>query len=281
MLGAEAVLLPSVRDMAALVRAHVERVRRLDGFQFAAAIIVAETNEPYLADSLYYELKQQEGLGNAVLLHLAHALSSGGSKRSHTGELRAPDAQPGDLSPGIWTTLKNKGRGLLALHRAMGESRLHVHRDFITYSRPDVALEMQRAEDAGYDLARMVANFSNIELNDGRGRMGVAPVVPMPRTAGFAEEVHRALAAAEKTRIERLLYKEFGWMRKIVTKTVNKRNGLEVVNVRVTGKGGRDAEDGSERRDDLVMAFVMVVLGAEGFYLNPNYAMDRARLGLH
>lgn len=273
----DAVTVQNERDLADLVCRHVQRVRQLEGFSTATAIVVCEDNIPFCAGSVYYELRERS-LSNAVLLYLGKALGRG-SKRDSAG-VTAPDHQPGDLSPGIWTTRENKRQGLEVLHRAMRDGRMHMHRDFVTYSRADERLEMQRAEDAGFDLVRMVENHGKADLNDGRGRLGVAPVVPAIPGGEFASRVHQALAAVEKVRVERLVFKEFGWMRSIVTRSKTARSDLELVNVRVTGKGGRDPEDGSERRDDLVMALVMVVLGAAGFYLHPNYLTERARLGV-
>jgi hypothetical protein len=266
-----------MRELAALVATHVERVRALPGMTTAQALIVSESNEPFVVESLYYELRQVPTLGNAVLLCLGQPRSRGTKHSIDGAALRPPDHEVGDLRPGIWTTLKNKLEGLTLVKRALDEHRLHMHRDLVTYSLADPALERQRAEDAGYDLARMVQHY---ELQMARLPVPAATVgVIGPMAVVGDDRVHRALAAAEKARIERLVYKEFGWMRRIVSRHTMP-NGQEITNVKVAGKGGRDPENGMERRDDIVMACVMVVLGAAGFYTHPNYAEERRRLGI-
>lgn len=239
---------------------HAARVRQLPGMSHARAYIVAESNIPYVVPTLYDEFREL-GIGNAHLLHLDETV---GRRRVRTAD--GNEAWRGDLAPGLWTSNENKGYGMELIGRYMLESRLHMHQNIVHYSSHNEVDEMQEAGTHDFDIQRI------------REAYNVGANVPAHGGGTMEHTVHSVLREASRLRIERLIYKEFGWMKRIVTRS-KKRNGEDHISVRMTGKGGRDIDLG-ERRDDLVMGLVMVILGAAGFYTHPSCATERAALGL-
>ncbi len=248
--------------MTAYVMAHIKKVRQIPGLATARAIIVGEANEPFVIGQLYLNLRTANA-PNTYLLNL-DSTTSRGTKRTAQGA----EMQRGDMSPGIWTTEANKGLGLEMMARFLRESRLHMHRDFVHYTINDPSEEMRTAAEHEFDMRRIREAF-HLPATE------TAPAGP----GGLPSAVHSVLREAEKERLERLVYKELTWMKRLITNRT-KANGEVQTTVRLTGKGGRDPDDGSDRRDDLVMGLVMVLLGAAGFYTHQNFFEERRRLGL-
>jgi hypothetical protein len=261
-LGIDAVHPEEITDMTAYIIAHIKRVRQLPGMATARAILVGEANEPFVIGQVYLNLRQANA-PNVYLLNLDSTTARGTKRNAEGAEL-----QRGDMSPGIMTTQANKGLGMEMIGRFLRESRFHLHRDFVHYTINDTGDEMRTAAEHEFDMTKIREAF---HLPPGEGSLA--------GPGGLATAVHSVLREAEKERLERLLYKELGWMKRLITNRT-KANGEVQTTVRLTGKGGRDPDDGSERRDDLVMGLVMVLLGAAGFYTHRNFFEERRRLGL-
>jgi len=257
-----------------MVMAHAVRIRRLPGMSNARAIIAAETNLHHVVP-VFFEHLMRAGLDNYVLLHLHKTATA---SHAGAGQRNLPGFLPGDLAPGILTAQKNKAFALEMLDMALKDGRFFLHRDLVHYTVYDPDEEMRIAAAHGFDEQRIRAAIARGNAGEdvaGANRFLVAPT----QRGEVVDDVHRVLEQEDKTRIEALLVKEFKWMKRIVTRT-KLADGTDYVRVRFQGKGGRDPDDGRERRDDLVMACVIVFLGALGFYTGDTYAEERQRLGI-
>ncbi len=203
---------------------------------------------------------------NYTFLHLDRS-SFKGKKRDREGGVRGGgDTEPGDLMPGIWTSLENKAMVLDGwIRRMMDEQRFHMHRDLVTYSATDSNEEMRLAMDHELDLDRM-----RIMLRLNKQSNSVATPAA----------VHASVAEARQAEMEQLTYKQFLWMRKeiIAKKKPRDSNSDGDDIVRFVGKGGTDPDTGEPKRDDIVMGIVMILLGAFDFYTHVQFTSERQSL---
>jgi hypothetical protein len=97
---------------------------------------------------------------------------------------------------------------------------------------------------------------------------------------GSAADLLRVYQAATRARVGSLITRQFNNMQEILR---YHRVGTidEFVTVKICGKkAGADPRD-ANNKDDIVMALCMAIEGAEAFYWRPEFAAERASVGVH
>lgn len=246
-------------------------MRKIPGLEHALAIIVVESNLPFIADDIYERLRRSQ-LRHHMLLYLTPAAAR---KRQRADADGVVDPQTGEMNPGVRTTNENKGLMMDWLYKMLHDKRLRQHKDLVTLAgSAEASKEMHLLAKYDFDVAAVRKSLKLDEGDDARPRATVYPT-----QAARVEATREAIEVAHTAKTRRQMFKEFLWMRRFTWRKKLK-DGSEQVTLTFTGKGGKDPEDGADRKDDIVMALGIMLFGACAFYLSENYSRERQRVAL-
>lgn len=279
-----------------MVRNQIAQVRLLPGMERARAIIACEANLPFLADDLYMQLREKYGVPNMLLIHL-DTLFHRGTKHRADG---TPANAQGETMPGVRTSQQNKPIIMDELARFFAEERVLRHAGMVTYATRNADREERLLYEAHMDEALLEATHRDAVAQAAATRQAVSRHTPVldtrtvhrlggrhtpsgPQHTGAAAPAHRldpVYAAEARVRMINALAQQCKNMKRYTTHKAKRAStatpGADNTVTIVTYSGKERATAGRpECKDDLVMAWGMIVLGARAFYRLPDFEGER------
>lgn len=151
-LAVEMVPVLTTPQLAAMARNQIAEVRRLPGMRHARAIVICESNNNLIADTLAEYLRTTYAISNMLFMHLDAVFS-----RHH--QSATPNAQ-GEIPAGLYTSEKHKITIMELADRMFREHRFYRHQAMVCYATRQRDQEEALLHDWHNNVPEMRAHFA-------------------------------------------------------------------------------------------------------------------------